>query len=343
MSSSNDNSANTTLVSVASLLAQAVVARHINLEDFLACLGIKPDEYNDPSGRVPVSLMQHAWKLAVEYSGDECIGLALAEVVQPAALHGLGLAMVSSDSLHNSIERIVTYQRFLNTALKINLTLEDNYYRINFSTERFHSAPEPASIDGALAVFVEMCRITAGSTVHPVHVYLRREPPELCVDRYQNYFGCAVTFSSDRNELLFDLETIDRTLPTSNRELARINDQVVIDYLKRFDTNALSTRLRALIIDELPGGISNEVSIAHRLNMSLRSLQRQLKSEKTSYRQILNRIRLELAQEYLINNERQIIEIGYMLGFSEPSNFSRAFKRWTGQSPQQFRAEHLKN
>ncbi len=337
MKASEERSTNTTLVSAASLLAQAVVARGIDLEAFLSQLGIGPGEYNDPNGRISVPLMQRAWRLAVEWSGDECFGLGLADVVQPAALHAVGLSMISSNSLREAIERVVCYQRFLSTAFKISLNPEGDRYRVDFSTERFRAAPDPASIDGTLAVFVEMSRITAGSTVRPIHVYLQRKSPATCVSRYRHYFGCPVTFSSVSNQILFDRETFDRPLPTANPDLARVNDQVVIEYLKRFDPQTLSARLRTLIIDALPGGTISEASIVQRLNMSLRSLQRQLKNERTSYKEVLAGTRRQLAQEYLTNSERQIIEIGYMLGFSEPSNFSRAFKRWTGQSPQQFR------
>ncbi|MBL3590901.1 MAG: AraC family transcriptional regulator [gamma proteobacterium endosymbiont of Lamellibrachia anaximandri] len=337
MKASEEQSTNTTLVSAATLLAQAVIAKGLDLDAFLAQLGIRPDEYNDPNGRIPVPLMQRAWRLAVEWSGDECFGLGLADVVQPAALHGIGLSMISSNSLREAIERVVCYQRFLSTAFKISLNPEGDHYRIDFSTERFRATPDPASIDGTLAVFVAMSRITAGSTVRPIHVYLQRKSPATCATRYRHYFGCPVTFSSVSNQILFDRETFDRPLPTANPDLARINDQVVIEYLERFDPQTLSARLRTLIIDALPGGTISEESIVQRLNMSLRSLQRQLKNERTSYKEILAGTRRQLAQEYLSNSERQIIEIGYMLGFSEPSNFSRAFKRWTGQSPLQFR------
>jgi AraC-like DNA-binding protein len=314
--------------------------RGIDLEDFLDSLGVTIDEYTDPGARIPVSLMQRAWGLAHKWTRDDCFGLTLADVVQPAALHGLGLSMVASDTLLHSIKRIISYQRFLSTVLKISLDREKDQYRINFSmaaNRKLH----PASVDGALAIFMKMCRITAGSPVKPVQVRLQRERPSSCFQQYRRLFDCPVAFSGAENQILFDALTLERQLTTANPQLARINDQVVIEYLKHFDSQTLAERLRSMIIEDLPGGMISEAMLAKGLNMSQRNLQRLLKQEETSYQRILSETRLQLAQEYLANSTRQIIEIGYLLGFSEPGNFSRAFKRWTGQSPQQYRSQTL--
>jgi len=326
-----------TLVGVASLLLQTLALRGIDPDSFLLRLGVTPGEYSDPNSRISSRLMQAAWRLAVEETADECLGLGLADVLQPAALHGLGLSMMASENLADSLKRIVCYQRFLSTTLKISLLRQQDGYLIDYPTQHLGFDPHPASVDGALSVLVKMFRIIAGPSVNPLKVTLLRERPSHCGSRYEHFFGCPVDFSSRHIQLLFGRNTIERQLSTANRELARINDQVVIEYLKRFDAQSITARLRALIIDALPGGLISEKAIAQQLNMSQRSLQRQLHQENISYQTILSETRQQLAKEYLENSDRLIIEIGYMLGFSEPSNFSRAFKRWTGQSPQQFR------
>ena len=129
-----------------------------------------------------------------------------------------------------------------------------------------------------------------------------------------------------------------RHLASANPELARINDQVVVDYLARFDRDSIAMQVRSKIIHQLPDGIPSQEAIADTLHVSLRSLQRRLKEEDTSFRDLLEETRQQLARQYLRDGRRSIGEITYLLGFTEPSNFTRAFKRWTGKSPAQYRA-----
>jgi AraC-like DNA-binding protein len=188
-----------------------------------------------------------------------------------------------------------------------------------------------------MAVLVQMCRITAGTQVRPELVQLCHRVPS-CGWKFEKFFQCPVQFSQNKNLLLFNRTTLDRVLPTSHPELARANDKIVADYLEIFTRKSLQIKVREQVIERLPGGTPNEQTIAAKLNMSLRNLQRQLKSENCSYKKILDDTRKDLALRYLEDSNRQIIEISYLLGFSEQSNFSRAFKRWTGTTPNRHRA-----
>ena len=99
----------------------------------------------------------------------------------------------------------------------------------------------------------------------------------------------------------------------------------------------MAVQVRAKIIERLPSGHVTQEEIAQELNMSLRNMQRRLRGEGTSFTQLLDDTRRTLATQYVRSRRLSINEITYLLGFSEPSNFSRAFKRWTGLSPSEFR------
>ena len=104
--------------------------------------------------------------------------------------------------------------------------------------------------------------------------------------------------------------------------------------------NNLAMQVRAKIIEGLPDGGPSQEKIAQTLNTSLRSLQRRLRDEDTNFKNLLSETRQQLALQYLSDSSRSIGEITYPLGFSEPSNFTRAFKRWTGKSPGEFRSHY---
>jgi len=194
-----------------------------------------------------------------------------------------------------------------------------------------------AASDAGLAMFLRMCQITAGTRIMPVHVTMQRPEP---VDKtaYEDMFGPSIEYAAPAHRLSFDAVLVNTPLSTAHPELARLNDQTVIDYLARCERSNLTMQVRAGIIEQLPNGRPNQEDIAQTLNTSLRSLQRKLKDEDTNFKALLNETQQDLALQYIRDSNRTIGEITYLLGFSEPSNFTRAFKRWTGKSPGEFRS-----
>jgi AraC-like DNA-binding protein len=326
----------TTIGSVAGLIAATLRARGCDPKSLLVAAGIDLQRMTDPNARVPFPRMQQLWKLAVEASGDPCLGLSAARQFQPAMLHGLGLAWLVSDSLLDALGRLARYSRLINSALHFQLEEDPDSIRVTVLPEMRPPDFEFAALDLGMAAFLRMCQITAGGPVLPRHVSLWRPTPP-CADQFEAVFGPSIEFDAPVNQLSFDREVLMRHLASANPELARINDQVVVDYLARFDRDSIAMQVRSKIIHQLPDGIPSQEAIADTLHVSLRSLQRRLKEEDTSFRDLLEETRQQLARQYLRDGRRSIGEITYLLGFTEPSNFTRAFKRWTGKSPAQYR------
>lgn len=185
---------------------------------------------------------------------------------------------------------------------------------------------------------LEMCRLLLGLDYSPARMqFMREEPP--CRSRFYEYFRCPVDFSAETNRLLLYKAGLHTPLPGANADLARVNEQVIHDYLARFNDTSIAMLVRAKLIDRLPAGDASEERIAEALHTSVRSLQRHLKEEGTSYKQVLDAMRQDLAGSYLDNAGYSINEVAYLLGFSEPGNFSCAFKRWYGVPPPTYRAE----
>jgi AraC-like DNA-binding protein len=130
---------------------------------------------------------------------------------------------------------------------------------------------------------------------------------------------------------------VDKNLPGSHPQLAELNDQVMIEYLAKLDQDNIAHKLKAVIIDQLPCGNVTDENVARELYMSSRTLQRHLQREDTTYTTLLNEIRQDLAEQYLTEQDISLTEIAFLLGFSESSAFSRAFKRWIGVSPSEYR------
>jgi AraC-like DNA-binding protein len=327
----------TTLGSVATLLVQALRSRDRDPAPLFAAAGIDMHDAAVPGVRIPTTRMQTLWRLAVEATGDPCLGLVAARHFQPAALHGLGFAWLASDTLHDALRRLARYSRFINSASDIRLeeTTGSVDLVIRISREEWPNFVFAAA-DLAMAAFLRMCQITASSSVMPLRVSLQRPKPP-CAEDFLAMFGPNIRYGAPDNRLCFDRALVEAPLAMANPELARLNDQTVIDYLARCDSPSTTMQVRARIIELLPDGRPGQEAIATSLHLSLRSLQRRLQHENTSFTTLLNETQQQLAMQYIRESHRSIGEITYLLGYSEPGSFTRAFRRWTGKSPLQFR------
>lgn len=290
--------------------------------------------------RVQAIAMQQLWRLAVVETGDEGFGLRFAQQLQPAALHGLGFSWMASSTLFDAFERLVRYYRIISTAGEIVLEQHDQRVRLWYKIPAPAGRAAPASLDAALAVFVQLCRLTKSADFSPVRVELQREVP-VNKDAFSAFFASDVIYQAAENCLFFDLEELNQPLVMASPELARVNDQIVIDYLKRHDSAHSGSQVRACIIDLLPSGPPSQELVASTLNMSSRTLQRRLSAENQTFKLLLEEVRFSLAKQYLQETGRSVSEVTYLLGFSEPSNFARAFKRWAGVSPTVFQNRSL--
>ena len=329
----------TTLSSVSALLTQTLHSLGHDPAPLLMKTGIDPADVGNPTKRIPTFRMQALWRLALDQTGDPALGLVVARQFQPAALHGLGFACLASDTLHDVLGRLVRFSRILidmpDFQLQETATTSDLLVQIpDLGPDFVHAA-----MDMGMAIFLRIGQITEGADSLPEHTCLQRPTP---MDRtaYDNTFGPNIEFEADTNRLCFDKTLVLAPLATAHPELARLNDQTVIDYLARYDRNNITMQVRSQIIEQLQDGRPRQGDIASRLNTSLRSLQRKLHEEDTSFKELLSNTQQELALFYIRDSNRSIGEITYLLGFSEPSNFTRAFKRWTGQSPAEYRENH---
>ncbi|HHH44427.1 MAG TPA: AraC family transcriptional regulator [Gammaproteobacteria bacterium] len=326
----------TTIGAAASLIGCTLRDYGISVTDVFRDAGLDPEAAIAADVRYPFEKMQRMWRLAVERSGDPCFGLAVAGHIQPQALHGLGFMWLSSDTLLDALERLVKYQRMISTVADIRLEEQKESVQLHVDFRRSTADIEYASLDAAVGVFVNMCRIATCETFNPVRLSLERPRPD-CAERFEDLFRSPVEFGAAANIIDFDPVQLREPLPGANPELARANDQVVIDYLGRFDRENISMQVRSRLIELLPGGQPSQKDIAGSLNLSVRNLQRRLQAEGISFKRLLDDTRKDLAAQYIRDSHRRIGEITYLLGFSEPSNFTRAFRRWTGVSPNEFR------
>ena len=326
----------TALASWARAIRKELDRRGLDGAALFAQAGLDVAALSDPQARYSLEGTTRLWRLAVEQTGDPALGLAVASQVTPLTFHALGYSLVASATLKEAFERITRYFRIVTDAGEFLFGPEGDGYRLRIHTPDDQSQPAPEAIDAFMSVFLRMCRAAIGREFSPLSLSLRRPAPANS-EGFQRVFRCPIQFDAPANELRFPRAELERPLEGANAELARHNDEIVVRYLATFDKQNLRAQVRAALIKQLPLGEPSAERIASALHLSLRSLQRKLAAEDSSYDDLLNDTRRELALSYARDPSYSVSEATYLLGFSDTSSYSRAFKRWTGQSPSQFR------
>jgi AraC-like DNA-binding protein len=299
--------------------------------------GINPDILFDAGARVPAERYQKLDQRAATLSADPYFGLRGAEYFRPAHLGALGFAWLASSSLRTAFQRLSRYARVIQEKLTIDLSEDEQFFYVRIDPHN-PALNEKIREEGQLSAVVKFCRIIASRDFCPARVCFRQEKPKDTAYHYQ-LFRCPIEFSAPETMVVLHLEDVDRRLTGSNDQLAKLNEHIVVKYLAHNSKQDIVNRTKAAIIDALAEGRVGETSIAEALHMTPRNLHRKLQKEDTSFKLLLTEVRKELAQQYIQDRSKTLTEISYLLGFSEASSFSRAYKGWTGQAPSEARRE----
>ena len=329
----------------ASLLASATLSIWRTLESdgynvrgLFERAGLDPEALPRPGARYAFPAVKRLWALAIEVTGDPCLGLKVGQRWHPSAAHALGYAWLASDTLLESFHRLVRYYRVVTTDKEVvKFQGERGGYRFLWDDSQSHYGISDAEYDEAFAAIVTLCRLNAGDSLAPRRLRMRRGPPP-CESEFSAFFRSPIEYSAGENSMLFERPSIEAPLPSSNIQIARECDRIIDRYLAQLERDNIAAGTKAQLLLQLPSGSVTEESVAKALHLSVRTLQRRLAEEQLTFKQVLDDTRRELALQYVRDPTLSINEMAYLLGYSEPANFSRAFKRWTGQPPSTMRA-----
>jgi AraC-like DNA-binding protein len=318
-------------------IADMLAAEGLDARRLLVAAGIDPAALEAPDARLPTEKISHLWELAVERSGNPAIGLAQHNVVRPASFDVVGYTMMSCANLRSAFERLIRYLLILSDAFTMTMDEEEAGYRVSFVLLGGDRPIPRQRIEFIFVTLIGFCRWISGRNVNPIGIELPYPTPIDPVP-YRAAFRCPVSFDTPRNSLLFDGADMLAPLPTSNPLLAELHERFAGEYLQHFDHAQISYRAREMIIRRLPDGEPRRDEIAGELCMSERTLQR-LEEEGTSFVQLMDDTRRELAEQYLGRLHLSLAQAAYLLGFADQSSFFRACRRWFDLSPGQYRSQ----
>ena len=314
-----------TLSSWALLIARALNARGVDAAEVFRRAKLQSPQLDDPNARYPLAGMQRLWALAVAASGDPCFGLEVGLAWRPTTFHALGYVALASRTLREAFGHVARYSRVVSSGARIELVGSTLSVQSRLPVYSLGDRPE-APILATLAALAVLCREMARDVKLRQVTFTRGE--SACRERLREFFDCPLEFGARADALVFRDADLDAPLHTSNPALVRANEQLLANYDAKLESGQVADRVRARLARTLPQGEVGQEALARSLNLSLRSMQRKLRQEGVSFRELLDETRRSLAAQYGRDSTLSASEIAYLLGFAEASSFSRAMRRW---------------
>lgn len=308
----------------------------LDVSRLLADVGIDKDLLGRPDARFGADEITRLWDVAVECSGNPVLGLDRQLAARHVDLDVVGYAMLASSDLRTSLQTLAQYMAVISNAATFELAPEGRHcWLVLGHVGNTLRVPRQRQEYGLLSILA-WCEWLTRQTIHPLCAeFVAGDPANIAP--YQRAFGCPLRFGQPRTRLLLAQQDLDRALPSHNPSLLDVHGRLMQE--RCADLGALSVRSRVTseIQRRLHLGEPRREDIAAGLALTDRTLQRRLQAERTSFQQLLDEARRELAHKHLADQRHSLAEVADLLGFVDQSNFFRACRRWFGLPPGQYR------
>ncbi len=311
--------------------------QHCNIdpEPIYKKAGIDPELRFNPQARVDINCIDRLWAEATAVIKDPTFGVKMVEFWHPSMLGAVGYAWLVSSTLRRAMSRIDRYIHAISQGL--DTKLEDTPAGLKLSVSIVDEVRvQPQQHTLIIAVLMHMCRFNFGEELIPTEVNIARSKPD-DAETITDFFRCPVNFDAEVDSLIIARADADKELSSANKQIALMHDESLMRYLVEIKKGDIVQQVQTIILDNLPDGQVTDKLVASELNLSERSMQRRLKEHKTTFRYLLDSVREMVAKQYIENPMNRMSDIAFLIGFSEQSAFSRAFKKWTGKSPVEYR------
>lgn len=323
--------------SLVGLLAYARAMR-VPTERVLEGAGLTEKDLEGPEARIPEAATNHVWKALAEASRDADFGLHFAERMTVDAFDVVGHLVTRSRTLGEGLARVVAYSRILHDSGRIELERRGGGAVVFPGCRGLtHEFPRQIAEFAAASVLVLGSQATRAPLVARAVRFRHGAPPN--VSEHVRIFGVVPEFDAPETEVELDGKELDRPIPGAETGLVTYLEAYARDVLARIpEENDIVTQVERAVTRGMSRGLPDMDTVATQLAMSTRTLQRRLAEAETTFQELVDSARRRYAERYLSDDRLAISEVAFLVGFSEPSNFHRAFRRWTGVTPAAFRA-----
>lgn len=315
---------------------RAATALGLDIAGIEAKTGIERDALSDPDTRIPIDRVRVLAEIVFEAAQDPALALHMIPRYRPFPFHFVTHIAINSETIQDGFQQWARYARLEADTNRVDLRKEGRHVVVQYTNLSPYQADWIAEYYLSQAII--NCRTFVSRDIAPVQARFVHATPGH-VAAYRRLFRAPVVFGQKENALVFRREDMQRKILSRNRYLRAVLRRQAESMLSSMPCKSgLLPQIEAMIVRYLPERPLDLGVVADAMNMSPSTLKRRLRDERTTFSSLLHRTRQKLAVAYL-DQGFSLKEISGLLGFSEPSAFQHAFKRWFGVSPGAFRRQ----
>lgn len=323
-------------------IVQYVAAQGVAVNHLYHAAHIDPTWLEDPDRQVSGEVLKYLWHEAIVQTGDRDLGLHIGEAFNLAAIGIVGYVLLNCKTYGQVLEKLSQYTRLFSQGVSIHHRVVEGWVQCDceiVGNVRNYLLDEPRHpIESTFSALMTATQQLTGHALQAEAVWFQHPRPEHWAE-HQRIFQTPVRFSQPVNRIILPTTCLDWSVRSANSNLLSVFELHAAAMLSAQNpTQSYSQKVVQAITEQLQGEVPSLEEIARSQMISVRQLQRELQAENTSYQHLLENTRKDLALWHLQNPETSIHDVAFLLGFSEPSAFHRAFKRWTGQTPRNYRS-----
>lgn len=299
--------------------------------------GLSKQDLADPDSRIRTASMLKLWRAVIDRQDDSALGLHIGSTITATELGLVGYAMYHARDLQDALRSLARYGRIISEAVRFKFEEHDEHAILVWQAHPSLVALRHP-VECGIAIVVSVAREITGSDLQPLQVDLPAPRPDLLAD-YRAAFRCPVLFDRSVGSVTFSRQQIELPTIASDATLAGYLGElaaITVRPLEERDASMIAA-VRHVLWSLLPAGRADLWRTAAEMDISARTLQRRLGEEGSSFSRVLDDLRRDLANELLSDRKLAVSEVAFLLGYSEPSAFQRAFRRWYDVSPRRFR------
>lgn len=326
-------------VSAVNKIIHAAEAAGVEPEELCRAVKLDLSTLEDADNQISFEQLIRLDEHAARLTNDDAFGLHVGEQTDVKNYGVLGYVTSNSQTYGEALNRLIRYQQIRTNAVRfsMDITGADAHLAYHYLITNVSPQQRRQESEEMISTMLHVGRKITGVEWTPREIHFEHAQPSN-VSEHERIFRAPVRFNQPLTKLIFDKSVLELPLAEADLTLGSLLERQAEELLAKSPQHGVFVnQVRRLIKEGLPVGEARIETVCRKLGGSTRTLQRKLREEGTSYQELFEETQRDLSVFYLRKPEIAIGEISYLLGFSQPSAFHRAFRRWTGLTPKEFR------